>query len=663
MQIRTTIAKPNKATAQAVIGATGALVKVSDDELHAIINHNERAVTKGLIDYPYLTKLKLVGKLTGQGKLYDFWALKCLADVRFSSYLVPLEKRTKHGIVYCPDENQFHPTKATTKKAIEQWRATHRPRIENSTKFHYNDIEIDDTPLPDFMRFGVWTAPQATTPTDTAPSLAKSSIEQARVVDSLKRQIDPPTPPNNPSNLGDVYGITGHQFYKYSQIEFANSLLPKDHPIRSTMRYNTGKVSVYGDGAGVIYTRGGIRTRNPYSIFDNCFDGQKENEFAKEVQQTLLGQGYSLHKATLTYPHAQPDITIDLPLLNKTRQKFIKEFQRQLAEHLPHIDISMRLVALENPLTKANGYNSHYHIVYIIKQRLTSSQQRKFSRLHCQTWLRALRNSKLIDKNATPEYISDIQFNDRNALAYVTKYDKSYHLPSDMDEIESRWNNQKSVSIFELISLARFDRIPTATAKRHYQALLSAMHGLEKVKYSKGLKDWCIEQGLIEPINAPVALSDDIPSDDTPSDDTPSELNEPKPPVCHLAEPVYSYQNNLFDDNVTVTKYQKRRAGAGRRKGHKYDPEKQLTFAPLLELLYQQAIERANRPKPPRYRRITDTDYSSLNLLVTFDGAEFAKLTESYDYLSVLNRIRDDYRAGRFNAKPHSYYAQHPRPS
>lgn len=54
-----TTAKPNKATAQAVIGAIGALVKVSDDELHAIINHNERAIAKGLIDYPYLTKLKL----------------------------------------------------------------------------------------------------------------------------------------------------------------------------------------------------------------------------------------------------------------------------------------------------------------------------------------------------------------------------------------------------------------------------------------------------------------------------------------------------------------------------------------------------------------------------------------------------------------------------
>lgn len=659
MQIRTTIDKQNKATAPtAVFGVASALFKVSDDELHAIINHNERAIAKGLIDYPYLTKLKLVGKLTGQGKLYDYWTLKCLADVRFSGYIVPIEKREKHGIVYCPDDNQFHPSKPTTAKAIEQWRATHRPRPKNSTNFHYNDIQEINEPLPDFMRFGVWTAPQATTTTDTAPSLEFKGIEQSRVVDSLKRQISPQTPPNNPSNLGDVYGITGHQFYKYSQIEFANSLLPKDHPITKTMRYNTGKVTVYGDGDGIIYTKGGIRTRNPYSIFDNCHDGQKENEFAKEVQQNLLKQGFNTHKATLNYPHCQPNPEIDLPLLNTARGKFFKEFQRQLAEHLPHIDISMRLVALENPLTRENGYNSHYHIVYIIKQRLTSSQQRLFKRLHYQTWLRALRNSKLIDKNATPEYISDIQFNDRNALAYVTKYDHSYHLPQDIDEIEQRWNNQQSVSIFELISLAKYDRIPTATAKKNYRQLLTGMHGLEKVKYSKALKDWCIEQGLIEPINAPVVLSDDIPSDDTPS-----ELNEPKPPVCPLAEPVYSYQNNLFDDNVTVTKYQKRRAGAGRRKGHKYDPEKQLTFAPLLELLYQQAIERANRPKPPRYRRITDTDYSSLNLLVTFDGAEFAKLTESYDYLSVLNRIRDDYRAGRFNAKPHSYYAQHPRPS
>ena len=329
MQIRTNTAKHKQTAPKAVIGVIGALVKVSDDELHAIINHNERAIAKGLIDYPYLTKMHLVGKLTGQGKLYDFWALKCLADTRFSAYLTPPEKRAKHGIVYCDQDNQFHPTKPTTAKAIEQWRANHRPRIENSTKFHYNDIVIDDTPLPDFMRFGVWIAldhPNHETAQDTAQSLEFKGIEQSRVVDSLKRQITPPTPPNNPSNLSDTYGITGHQFYKYSQIEFANSLLPDNHPICQTMKHNTGKVTVYGDGAGIIYTKGGIRTRNPYSVFDNCFDGQKENEFAKLVQDKLLEQGYSLHKATLTYPHNNPDITQDLPLLNTAKRRFSKSF-------------------------------------------------------------------------------------------------------------------------------------------------------------------------------------------------------------------------------------------------------------------------------------------------------------------------------------------------
>lgn len=642
----------------AVFGVASELFKVSDDELHAIINHNERAIAKGLIDYPYLTKLKLVGKLTGQGRLYDYWTLKCLADTRFSGYIVPLEKRAKHGIVYCDDDNQFYPTKPTTAKAIERYRADHTPRPKNSTSFHYNDIEIDDTPLPEFLRFGVWTAPQTTTAKDTAPSLAKSSIEPVKVVDSLKRQNASQTPPSNPSNLGDVYGITGHQFFKYSQIEFANSLLPKDHPIRQTMKRNTGKVAVYGDGAGVIYTKGGIRTRNPYSVFDNCFDGQKENEFAKEVQKALLSKGYSSHKATLTYPHCQPDIETDLPLINKTEKAFMKEFQRQIKKELPEIDISMRLVALENPITKGNGYNSHYHIVYIIKQRLTSSQKRLFKRLQAQTWLRALRNSKLIDKHAEPSHISDIRFDDNNALAYATKYDKSYHLPSDMDEIEQRWNNQQSVSIFELISLAKFDRIPTATAQNHYRALLSAMHGLEKVKYSKALKDWCIEHGLIEPINAPV---DDDTATDTDTTTAPEMGQEThgRP----LSEPVIVTQGDLFSDTPETITYRYRRAGAGRKRGHKYDPDKQLTFAPLLELLYQQAIERANRPKPIRCRRITDTDYSRLNLLITFDGAEFAKLCESYDYLSVLNRIRDDYRAGVFSAKPNSYWQDNPRPS
>ena len=172
------------------------------------------------------------------------------------------------------------------------------------------------------------------------------------------------------------------------------------------------------------------------------------------------------------------------------------------------------------------------------------------------------------------------------------------------------------------------------------------------------MKEFCIEHGLIEPIATHDSVSDDTYSD-TPSDDLKGQQTQARP----IAEPVTVEQGDLFSDTPKTIVYRSRRAGAGRKAGRKYDHEKQLTFAPLLELLYQQAIERANRPKPTRYRRITDTDYSRLNLLITFDGAEFAKLTESYDYLSVLNRIRDDYRAGRFNAKPHSYYAQHPRPS
>ena len=165
---------------------------------------------------------------------------------------------------------------------------------------------------------------------------------------------------------------------------------------------------------------------------------------------------------------------------------------------------------------------------------------------------------------------------------------------------------------------------------------------------------FCIEHGLIEPINAPVV--DDTATD---TDTTTDHADEPKRAV---KPPVTVEQGDLFAEPKTIT-YKSRRAGAGRRKGHKYDPEKQLTFAPLLELLYQQAIERANRPKPVRYRRITDTDYNKLSLLVTFDGAEFARLTETYDYLAVLNRVRDDYRAGVFNAKPHSYYQSNPRHS
>lgn len=642
--------KANTAPAPAV---NSAVLRLSNDELHAIINHNERAIEQGKVTYPYLSKMHLVGKLNGQGKLYDYWAIKCLADVRFSAYLVPLEKRQKHGIVYCDDDNQFHPTKPTTKKAIERYRATHRPRPNNTTKFDFNDIEPIHTPLPDFVKKALWTADSL----KTAPRLENTGVGISSVVDSKFRQISPKTP----NNLSEVYGITAHQFYKYSQIEFANSLLPSNHPIVTTMKTNTGKVAVYGDNDGRIYTKGGNRTRKHYSVFDNCHDGQKANEYAKGVQVKLLEQGYAMQKGSLYYPHDdRNDIEIDLPLLNKTEKAFMKEFIRQLGKHLKQVDISMRLVSLENPLTKDNGYHPHFHPVFITKP-LKPKEQAIFEKLFHQTWLRALKNSKLIDKNATPSNVSHIKFNDDNALAYVTKYDHSYHTPDQMDEIESRWLANKSITVFELISLANYGRIDKAIAKKHYRALLNAMKQIEKIKYSKDLKDWCEDNGLLEPINAPNSVSDDTPSDDTPSD-----LIEPQTHDRPLAEPIYSYQHQLFNDELTEIKYQSRRKGQGStnfKSKHPYDPVLQLTFAPKLELLYQQAIERAKRPKRQQYRRFNDTDYSSLNLLVTFDGAEWAKLCESYEYLAVLNRIRDDYRAGRFNAKPSSYYAEHPRPS
>lgn len=444
--------------------------------------------------------------------------------------------------------------------------------------------------------------------------------------------------------------ITQNQKIKYQSIEYANSLLPKNHRIvtnfgKYTVSSATGVQSlrVYGNPAtGRVHTRGMIRSNNPYAVFDNVHDGQKNNEYARLVQDKLLQDGYNMHMITLYAPHdSRTDVRIRLPLLNKARQKFITELQRVCGKELPKIDLSLRLTSLENAVTRGNGFNSHYHIVWAMKGRLTASEKRKFQRIVGRVWRRMLVNRGIIDRKDERELnICHVKYNYDNALVYATKYEYSYHMDEQIADIARRWQSNESITIFELLTLGRKGLVAESVVKKHYRGLLTAMKGIEKTKYSKALNELCVQYGLLERVQEPVEHKAVEYSE--------SDVKERSEPIREKYKQEVFCIGDLFDGEKII-KYQKRRVR--KRERLMYDPVTQMSFAEVLE---HSLIEMYERAKRPRYKRINDTNYDDMHLLAVITGKDLDIFKRGgYGGLAVLNKIRADYNSGRLQYKPY----------
>lgn len=473
------------------------------------------------------------------------------------------------------------------------------------------------------------------------PIVAKKPVQ---TLDNTASEIYTECCQNPQSNL------TKNQELKYQSAEYANSLLPANHRIV----HNFGKyavdsatkvqtLAVYGNPAtGRVHTRGMIRSNNPYAVFDNVYDGQKNNEYARLVQGKLLKDGYSLHMVTLYAPHgSNTDIRIRLPLLNKARQQFMKELQRVCSEKLRSLDLSLRLVSLENAITRDNGFNSHYHIVLAMKERLTSSEQRKFQRIVNLVWRRMLVNRGIIDRKDERELnICHVKYNFTNALTYATKYEYSYHTDDKVGDIAKRWQSNQSITIFELLTLGRKGLVAESVVKKHYRGLLEAMKGIEKTKYSKALNELCVQYGLLERVQEPVEHKAVEYSD--------NDTKERSEPVREKYKQEIFHVDDLFG-GVKIIKYQKRRTK--RRERLTYDPVRQMSFIEVLEHSLIEMCEREKRPK--RYKRINDTNYDDMHLLAVITGKDLNIFKRGgYGGLEMLNKIRDDYIGGRLEFKP-----------
>lgn len=549
--------------------------------------------------------------------------------------------------------------------------------VPSKHRFDPADIVEVNEPLPDFLRIGSVVFSKELS--QTKQTIEKTSSEKVakntpatpvfskfKVVYSKKRQNTPfiePKPISN--NLDKQNNLTPHQYYKYKSVEYQKSLLPKKHPMQKCMKVFLESLKIYVDensDTHQIHTIGGCRCHLATCVYCNTYDGQQENIFAERVQETLLEQGYSQHKSTLTYPHKNPDIEQDLPSLATANTKFLKEFKRLLSVKLSHIDIKMNVCSLETPINKKNGINAHFNYFWTVKGHMTSSEKRTFARLQYQAWLSSLVLVGLVAKGDKPEHISHVKFNDNNALDYITKYENSYHTPEQIPEIKQRFDNGESISKFELLSLGQYGELSQSYVTKTYRALVNAIGAKQLIKYSPVMNKWLLEHGLMFDDNAQ-NQDDSEPLDRDPDITPANDLQGQETHGRAIPEPVTVVQFGLFDVNPDIIVYKSRKQGAG-RKGrthkHPFDPVLQQTFAPELEKLLQQAIKRAERR---RYRRITDPDKSNWYLLADFSGMEWQSKYKDYEQLSMINQLKQMYLDGLFPRKPQGMGQDNPRPS
>ena len=648
-------------TAPATIAGNGiALLKVSNDELLEIIARNEKSIEQGKLDYPSLDQLKLVSKLNSLGKTLDYWRFKALADTRFD-FTSPA-KRQKHDIVYCDDDNEFHflDSKPATVKALAQYRASKQPRPANKSSFHPDQIVIDETRPATLPRIGtiVFEKP-------TAPAIVEPSIQAVSSVKLITTQQHQTTPLNDCIKAINNPVITQEKYLE--QLEQVIATLPHGNTLKDLVpEYVTAKdeqqayakahaplnhrICTCCDGAGHIHIKGNPKTgkikvtglyrcENAFEPHCYHYDSQYQLQRAIDLQLAWLATGGDWYLVTLDCPHTWRD---RLDALTDKLQSVFQDFMQEIKRLLPDIDLSHYLKRLEYAISRLNGHHPHIHLALGLPP-LPQDEIERIKAIMRDTWIKYLLKHGLVTnrtKATATKYAFDMRKHDR-ACEYVAKRHKVAHIKAEIPELMKKWLAGYGITIFEYMSLARFGKVREKQFTRHYAELLKAFDGKQLLKYSNGFER---KLGLSELV-------------------TRKAPKPPKLPKNKPYEPIFMYQNTFgFDEPpVKEIRYQKRHKGAGRKPKMRIINECQLTL-PHIEQLYEQAIATTATPKP-YWRPKSHPSTAQWHNLVMFDKDVWKFLTKNHAHRIVLSMIERDYRAGRFDQKPDSYWHDNPRPS
>lgn len=696
------------------------VLRLSESELQSIIDSYNNAIEKAKLN-PYFagkTYRHIVNVLAKNGEIVKYIDRYLALDKVRKSYSngrKPTNKYIdKYGIIYSRNDDNYHLKNKDGKLTPPEPPPppTPEPQRQNAVKF---DLSwVDDLPPPTAMPLrGVWLAPShpdhRPTPCDywqaveldlfgkisqndkaepiaepvkTAPIIENEittilqnvgndvpfepSIINGSSVKLITTQQHQTTPLNKAIKQQNEFSISQETYLK--QLEQVISTLPHGNTLKDlvpeyviakdeqqayakahapinhricTCCDGAGDIHIKGNKLGKIKVTGVYRCENPFEPHCYHYDSQYQLKRAIDLQEAWLASGGEWYLLTFDCPHTWKD---KLETIVSKIQSAFEQFMQEIKRLLPDVDLSHYLKRLEYAISRLNGHHPHIHLALGLPPLPQDEIERIKAIMH-RTWLKYLAKVGLLNNrnkaNAT-KYAFDMRKHDR-ACEYVVKRHKVAHTKAEIKKLHEKWLNGETLTIFEYMSLARYGKVSERQFTKNYHELLHVLGGKQLIKYSNGFER---KLGLSELVK--------------PKTIAPPKLLKNKP-----YEPIYSYQNTFgFDEPpVKEIRYQKRHKGAGRKPKKLIVSDCQLTL-PEIEQIYEQAVATTATAKKPYWRpKSHPANSGDWQTLVKFDKEVWKYLTKNHAHRIVLSMIERDFKAGRFSAKPNSYYQQHPRPS
>lgn len=622
------------------------IVKIDYSELDDIIYFDNKKINNYQQQQPKLHPNNIVNRLVYNGTIHpDFKRLRVLHTVRNSRNPKPatLQKwgivaiKQSWGMEYQLLADYAPPTK--TKKTTQKVSPKSQKIPKQETQQASNS--------KGFKSWIIYSKLQYSYNTFNPPKLNKPTTNPAELQSNFYDFVDY-------ENL-DIPVITAKQLPKYSLHGFIKAHANNSHAICNCLEQRISKdkglLILANAKTGDIHTGNNPRCRDPSCNYCYHHDSQLDYNKSEVVQNAVNQAGYDSLLATFTAPHT--DKTACHEFTDKMQQAY-EDFCRQIKK-VTKIKLTRNLKGVDYTISLLNGHHPHFHIAYAVN-KISDDEIEQLQAVMRDTWIDCLIKVGLVNDRNKQSAINNafmIERNDR-AFPYVAKILKHEFTINDLPELKAKFEN--GVNTFELAYLAQNRVISDGKYSKLLNEMLTALKGINRLKYSRGFLH---SLGLMVKVNDSPSTSPNAPHDtqtDTATNTAPI-TEKPK------FEPIFTTINQYgidFDNpqsptlETKVIKYQRR----GKYKRKRKINENQL------ELLLEQIINKANKPRPtPDKWRYKYEPRPKLVLLCEIDWQDWRELVKDNEHFILLEMIKQAYHNGYFEQKPDSWYQENPRPS
>lgn len=252
------------------------------------------------------------------------------------------------------------------------------------------------------------------------------------------------------------------------------------HRVRAKDKKGSRGVFVLVDDDGKLGIGNIARCGNPFCAFCSPHDKKLGYEKSRLVQKIHTTNGGDCLQLTLTAPHS---IRTKLDIFYPKLQSAYAIFNRKTAKFLKNAGLMGKSKSNEYAYSVKNGHAPHIHVAYAVAA-IGDNHLQELRQFMSKIWLSALTEVGLIKHKRQHAIAVKSALNlikNPNAFSYIAKI--APPLPK-IENIRAKIKKNRSLTIFELATLAKNAEFNKKRFARIYGELLAVWHGVTSLKFS-----------------------------------------------------------------------------------------------------------------------------------------------------------------------------------